>query len=162
MQRRMFPQDPPRIVFTRDFHHRVHGDLLPGRTVTIQYDAARLPDERSTDNGARAWTIKAFFKFVEDGPVYSIDMWTESGAIQTKMSNDTAEGTIMVCRLDIPHDIDHVSIWFENTGKSGAEYWDSRNGQNYIFRFVAVDIEVDAVKVVPDPEKPLAWFHVDV
>ena len=162
MRRRMFSQDPPQIVFLRNFEQRVHGDLVPGATITIQYDAYRLPAERSTDNGAKAWTIKAYFKFKEQGPVYSIDMWTESGAIQTKMSNDTGEGTIMVCRIEIPQDVDHITIWFQNTGKSGAEYWDSRHGANYLFRFVAEDFQVDSVKVLTDPAKPLGLFRIDL
>lgn len=162
MDRRMFSQDPPRILFLRNFEHRVHGDLVPGSTTTIQYDADRLPAERSTDNGAKAWTIKAYFKFIEQGAVYSIDMWTESGAIQTKMSNDTAEGSIMVCRIDIPQGVDHITLWFQNTGKSGAEYWDSNNGANYLFRFVAEDFHVDSVKVLSDPAKPLGWFNIDL
>jgi hypothetical protein len=162
MSRRLFPNDPPWIAFKKDFRHLVHGDLAPGRKVKILYDAARLPAERSEENGAKAWTIKAFYKFVEQGPVHQVDLWTESGAIQTKMSNDTAEGAIMVCRIDIPPDVDHVTLWFLNTGKSGAEYWDSNSGRNYIFRFVVQDFDVDTVQVIPDPGKPQAWFRVEL
>ena len=162
MTRRLFSNDPARIVFTKDFRVVVRGDLQPGRRAKVLYDAARLPLERSEDNGAKAWTIKAFYKFVEQGPVHEIDLQTETGALQTKMSNDTAEGTIMVCHIDIPPGVDHITLWFLNTGKSGAEYWDSDSGKNYIFRFIVDDFDVDLVEVVADSAKPMAWFRVDV
>jgi hypothetical protein len=161
MTRRLFSNDPPRIIFTKDFRVVVDGDLLPGRTAQVLYDAARLPAERSEENGAKAWTIKAFYKSVEQGPVHEVDLQRELGVIQTKMWNDTAEGTIMVCRIAIPQGVDHVTLWFLNTGKSGAEYWDSYFGKNYIFRFMVEDFDVDSVEVTPDPAKPLAWFRVE-
>jgi hypothetical protein len=89
-------------------------------------------------------------------------MWTETGAIQTKMSNDTGEGTILVCRIEVPQYTDHLSIWFLNTGKSGAQYWDSNFGKNYIFRFVVEDLENEHVEIVHDPNGPLSWFNVEV
>lgn len=160
MTRRLFSNDPARIVFTKDFRVVVRGDLLPGRRAKVLYDAARLPLERSDENGVKAWTIKAFYKFSEDGPVSEIDLWTQTGAIQTKMSNDTAEGTVMVCHIDIPDDVDHVTLWFLNTGKSGAQYWDSNFGKNYIFRFMVEDFQVDVAEVVSDPAKPMDWFVI--
>lgn len=162
MHRRLFPNDKPWIAFKKNLQQLVHGDLMPGRKVKILYDAQRLPAERSTENGLKAWTIKAFYKFVEAGPVYEADLRTESGAIQSKMSNDTAEGTIMVCSIQIPEGVDHVSVWFLNTGKSGAEYWDSNFGRNYIFRFAVADFEVESVKVVPVAENSHAQFEVEV
>jgi len=42
------PNDPPSITFTKDFHQRVHGDLLPGRT------------------GHEAWTIWASLQVHRD------------------------------------------------------------------------------------------------
>jgi len=162
MHRRLFPNDKPWIAFKKNYRQLIHGDLMPGRKVKILYDSQRLPDERSTQNGQKEWTIKAFYKFVEAGPVYGVDLWTESGAIQSKMSNDTAEGTIMVCSIEIPEGVDHVSIWFLNTGKSGAEYWDSNSGRNYIFRFAVADFEVKSAKVVPVAENSHAEFEVEV
>jgi hypothetical protein len=162
MLRRLFPKDPPWIAFRKKSEPLVHGDLVPGRKVKILYDSARLPEERSVENGAKAWTIKAFYKFVEQGSVYQVDLWTESGAIQSKMSNDTAEGTIMVCSIQIPPDVDHVSLWFLNAGKSGAEYWDSNFGKNYIFRFVVADLDVESVKVVQVPGTHQSQFEVDL
>jgi hypothetical protein len=100
--RRMFSDDPPRLLFTKDFRHLLHGDLLPGREVTIVYDAERLPGEQSYVNGRCAWTVRCFYKFVEQGPVHSIDLWSETGEIRTKISNEPGEGTMMIGRIALP------------------------------------------------------------
>ncbi|HLK66128.1 MAG TPA: DUF6209 family protein [Bryobacteraceae bacterium] len=147
MIRRMFPNDPPRITFTKDFHQLVHGTLLPGRAVTIVYDADRLPHERSEYNGQKAWSIQAFYKFIENGEVRVAELWSETGTVLTKLSNDPGEGTMMMCRIDVPADADHLTIWFLNTGRSGADYWDSNYGANYIFRFVVEDLQLDFAEV---------------
>lgn len=162
MTRRMFPNDPPQITFTKDFRQLIHGDLLPGRTVTLLYDAERLPLERSEEQGQKAWTIKGFYRFTEQGEARATDMWSETGAILTKVSDDTGEGTMMICRIDLPPDADHLTVWFLNTGKSGAQYWDSNSGRNYVFRFVVEDLLIDSVEVVHDPKDPMSWFRIEV
>jgi hypothetical protein len=77
------------------------------------------------------------------------------------MSNDTAEGNIMCCRIDIPSGVDHLTLWFLGTYATGAQQWDSDFGKNYIFRFMVEDFDVDKAEVVPDAAKPLAWFRVE-
>ena len=160
--RRMFPNDPPMITFTRDFRQLVHGDLLPNRTVTIVYDAERLPHERSKENGQKAWTIQCFYKFVEMGEVRSVDLWSETGEILTKITNEPGEGTMMNCRIELPQDADHLTLWFLNTGKSGAEYWDTNFGRNYVFRFVVDDLKIKSVGVKHDSTIPLSQFRIEV
>jgi hypothetical protein len=158
----MFPKDPPSITFTKDHRQFVHGDLLPGREATIVYDAERLPHERSQAHGKKAWNIRCFYKFVENGTVSSIDLWSETGKILHKISNEPGEGTMMQGRITIPDDADHLTVWFLNTGKSGAEYWDSNFGRNYIFRFVLEDIDITDVGITHDPKKPISNFHMEV
>jgi len=159
----MFAQDPPSITFTKDFQTLVHGVLLPGRTVTLVYDAERLPNERSQDQGQKAWTINAFYKFVEQGgEVHVTDLWSETGVVRTKLTDELGSGTMMICRISIPENADHLSVWFLNTGKSGAQFWDSNLGRNYIFRFVVEDFNVSSVAVVHDAKGPLSWFNIEV
>jgi hypothetical protein len=162
MTRRIFTNDPPQITFTRDFRTVVHGDLRPGSTATLIYDAERLPHERSYDHGQKAWTLKAFYKFVEQGEVHAIDLWSETGTILHKITNDPGEGTMMIGRVDIPEGVDHLTLWFLNTGISGASFWDSNFGRNYIFRFVAEDLHVDLVEVTRDAAAPFSWFKIDM
>lgn len=159
---RMFPHDPPKITFTKDYRQLVHGNLQPGRPVTIVYDAERLPNERSQANGRKAWTIRCFHKFLEQGQVSSIDMWSETGEIQTKITDEVGEGTMMLCRIEVPHDADHLTLWFLNTGTSGAEYWDSNFGRNYIFRFVVEDLEIVSVGVERSSTTRKERFQIEV
>jgi Family of unknown function (DUF6209) len=160
--RRMFQHDPPSITFTKDHRQLVHGDLLPGRSVTIIYDAERLPHERSQHAGRKAWTIKCFYKFVEHGEVRSIDMWSETGHILTKISTEPGEGTMMTGRVELPPDADHLTLWFLNTGKSGAHFWDSNYGRNYLFRFVVQDLDTVHASVEDDPHVQMSHFRIDV
>jgi hypothetical protein len=158
----MFRNDPPRITFTKDFRQLVHGDLQPGKTVTIIYDAERLPKERSEEHGQKAWTIRVLYKFSEQGEVRSADLWSETGTVLSKITDEPGEGTMMICRIDMPPDADHLTLWFLNTGKSRDCYWDSNFGKNYIFRFVADDLHVESVGVVPDAGGVFGWFEIEV
>jgi hypothetical protein len=160
--RRMFSNDPPRVMFTKDFRQLVQGDLLPGRQVTIVYDAERLPRERSYVNGTAAWTIRCFYKFAEQGPVRWIDLWSETGVILTKNTDEPGEGTMMTGRIDLPADADHLTLWFLNTGASAAEYWDSNFGRNYVLRFVVDDVEIAFVGVEHEANAPASRFRIDV
>lgn len=158
MTRRLFFNDPPRIVFKRDFSVLVRGDLHAGVSATVLYDVSRmLPG--SSDNDPK---VTAFYKFVEQGPVHQVDLETGMGTIQTKMSNDTGEGNVIQCHIDIPSGVDHVTIWFRGRYASGAEQWDSNFGRNFIFRFMVEDFHVDKAEVVRDATKPIAWFRMDV
>jgi hypothetical protein len=160
--RRMFAGDPPRITFTKDFRQLVHGDLRPGSVVTLVYDADRLPDERSEVEGRKAWTIRAYYQFSEQGQIGTIDLWSETGEVLTKRSTEVGEGTMMTGRITIPADAESLTIWFVNTGSSGAEYWDSHFGQNYQFRFVVEDLEIDSVAMTRDPKGEAAQFQISV
>jgi hypothetical protein len=160
--RRMFAGDPPRITFTKDFRQLVHGDLRPGSVVTLVYDADRLPAERSEADGRKAWTIRAYYRFSEQGQIGKIDLWSETGEVLTKRSTEVGEGTMMTGRITIPASAEFLTIWFLNTGSSGAEYWDSDFGQNYQFRFVVEDLAIDSVAVTRDPKREAAQFEIRV
>jgi hypothetical protein len=158
----MFAEDPARILFTKDFRILTHGDLLPGRSVRIVYDAERLPRERSMDHGRKAWTIRAHYEFADRGTVGSEDLESPSGVILHKRDTEPGEGTMMVADITIDPAAEYLSLWFLNTGRSGAEYWDSNFGRNYRFRFVVQDLHIDLVRVAPVPGTPQSTFHIDV
>ena len=162
MARRLFSNDQPTITFTKDFRQLVHGNLEPGNPLVILYDAERLSNERSVDNGTKAWTIRVFYKFTEQGEIHLTDLWSETGEILTKLGDEPGEGTMMNCNIDLPADADHLTLWFLNTGKSGAQFWDSNFGRNYIFRFVANDFHIISVRVVRDTTKPIGWFELQI
>jgi hypothetical protein len=158
----MFAADPARILFTKDFRILTHGDLLPGRPVKIVYDADRLPHERSLDHGQKAWTIEAYYQFADHGSVGSVELKSHTGVVLHKRDNVPGEGTMMLADINIDPHAEYLSVWFRNTGKSGAQYWDSDFGRNYRFRFVVQDLHIDLVRVAPVQGKPQSTFHIDV
>jgi hypothetical protein len=149
MIRRMFSDDLPTITFTKDYQQLLHGDLLPGRTVQIKYDADRLPADRSD-------VTKAFYKFVESAEPQSTELRSETGRLLTKLTLEIGEGTMISGLIEIPRDADHLTIWFLNVGSSGEQYWDSNGGKNYVFRFTTEDIDIDSVEV------SAGQFHITV
>jgi hypothetical protein len=162
MFHRTFLGNPPYITFTGWWKQEAFGNFIPGRTVHIAYDPNRLPNERSTYNGAPTWSITAFHQFAPNGPVQSTQLEMPAGPPPRRHVNDAAEATYMTTTIDIPHDATELILWFLNTGRSGMQYWDSDFGANYVFRFTALDIQGEEADVVSDPETPFGAFRVSI
>src|SRR3954469_461018 len=141
MFRRTFADNAPHITFTKNWEQLPFGNLVPGSTVVIAYDPNRLPNERSNYNGAPTWSITAFYRFSQNGPIASQQLEIQTGDVVTRFSDDPVEATMMTTSIDIPSDAAELMLWFINSGQSGFQYWDSDNGQNYIFRFTSIDIQ---------------------
>jgi len=156
MFRRTFADNAPHITFTGTWQQLPFGNLVPGSTVQIAYDPARLPFERSNYNGAPTWSITAFYRFSPNGPIASRQLDTPTGQVVSRFSDDPVEATMMTTSIDIPADADELILWFMNTGQSGFEYWDSDYGLNYIFRFTSIDIQGENATVAGDA------FAVDI
>jgi len=153
---------PALITFTMDFHQVVQGDLQPGKKFLIDYDAERLPNERSTYQGKPAWSITAYVKFSETGQPHPYVLKSLTGPVRPKITNESGSGTIMKASVPVPVNASEVILWFVNTGRSGAVYYDSDYGRNYWFRFVQNDIRVISDQIVSDPETPYSGFGVQV
>jgi hypothetical protein len=152
------------ILFRLDFQNEVTGNLLPGTSVTVLYDAERLPYERSMEGMSPAWSISAYVKFAPQGPARAYPLWTRTGMVLTgtKQLNDPGEGTMLQCEIDIPADAQYVEMWFVNTGKSGQMYYDSAYGHNYVFRFTTQDIQVVSATVMSSYPTPYSRFDLTV
>jgi hypothetical protein len=137
----------PQISFTEDWQAKVQGVLRPGGRFTVRYDSNRLPEERSTYNGAPTWNIFAFASF--------------SGAPAVQEALKTPGGPVLLTReFEIPADARDITLWFMNTGRSGREFWDSHYGQNYCFRFPQLDLELVSASVVSSA--PTSGFQLQV
>ena len=79
-----------------------------------------------------------------------------------ELSLEAGEGTMMRGQIELPADADHLALWFLNTGATGAQYWDSNSGTNFVFRFVAEDLEVESAKVTRDAHAARSWFRVAI
>ncbi len=129
----------PRIVFTRDWHQVVEGELEAGKSFEVVYDATRLPEVRDTYQGLPTWSIMAFTQFEPPG----------APLISKPLSGD---GDILSQEFDIPEDAEELVMWFTNTGRSGRTLYDSAFGENFHFRFPHRDLEIVAAAFAPpDP-----------
>ncbi|HEX9110035.1 MAG TPA: DUF6209 family protein [Terriglobales bacterium] len=146
---------PPTIVFRSDFRHYVRGVLRPGARLFVYYDAERLDGERSMRGNQPGWWITMFARFVSNGAVTSVNLWSRTGLILTgqKTTDEPGEGTLMKCDIKIPLDAQFVELWFLNSGDSGRVYYDSYFGRNYLFRFTVAEIEVIDAQVVSRDKK---------
>ena len=121
MFRRTFADNAPHITFTGTWEQLPFGNLVPGATALIAYDPNRLPEERSTYNGAPTWSITAFYRFSPNGPVASRQLDIQTGDVVARFSDDPVEATMMTTSIEIPSDAEELSLWFLNTGRSGFE-----------------------------------------
>ncbi len=140
------------IEFTKDWQENVVGELKPGTSVEIVYDSSRLPEIRDTYNGSPVWSILGYFK-------------TISGSTENyyyKALETPGKGEIMRQTYDIPEDTDEISIWFENTGRSGRVAYDSNYSQNYNFRFPSKDIFVSKAIVTTSWPTPYSGLNIEI
>ena len=131
------------LVFTGQFEQSATGELKPGAEVTILFDAARLPFERSSDKkGKPEWTISAYCQFAPAGAVSEVKLAPEKAAKKAA----EGDGNLLKGTFTIPSESGETIIWFVNTGKTGNVYFDSAFGKNYRFPVSAS---------VPEPEAPV-------
>ena len=111
-QRRMFPNsDPPSITFPETIA-TLMAICSPAERQPSSMTRSASSHERSQDHGKKAWSIRCFYKFIENGTVSSIDLWSKTGKILHKISNEPGEGTMMQGRISVPKDADHLTLWF--------------------------------------------------
>jgi hypothetical protein len=161
---RALPNTPASILFRRNFRHHVTGSLKPGAHLLVFYDAERMTQERSFEGDKPAWGITMHARFVPGGNVLSMALWSRTGIILTgvKTSDDPGEGTMLKCDFEIPGNAQFVEMWFTNSGRSGATYFDSDFGKNYLFRFTARDISPPAAVVLFDRAAGQSEFQMEL
>jgi hypothetical protein len=111
------------LNFASDFSDSESAPLAAGETVTITYDASRLPQCRGTEGANPAWSISAFYQ-VNGGPVSSVVV----GGLNP---DPTAKPTFTLTTAG------DLAIWFENTDVDGCNQYDSAYGKNYHFNVAA-------------------------
>ena len=104
------------IAFAADWTQSVAGVLVPGGSLTIDYDRARLAGACA---GAGA-DVTAHVAFSPDGEQYAASV--AGGPATFTVPTDGAR---------------QVAIWFEATDATGCTAWDSAYGANYTFAIEA-------------------------
>lgn len=109
------------VVFRKDFTQSQRGTLAVGKTLGIEYDAARLPGCRGNlNNGQPAWTITGYVS-VNRGPAKSF--W---------VAGFSPTGSTAPPTLKLTEGGDHA-FWFQITNRWGCSSYDSSFGKNYHF-----------------------------
>jgi Family of unknown function (DUF6209) len=120
------PATTPRAVLTFDaaFTQRQRGTIVPGGTVTVNYDLSRLPRCRYSRGGAQLWDIEATIKFQPMGTTVarSVTQVVPGGRVSVPVD------------FAVPLGTQYVDLWFHNTeGEQRCDEYDSNFGNNYRF-----------------------------
>lgn len=120
------------VRFTADFSETVDGTLRQGGTLLVDYDPARLPQCRDGANdGSAGWTITGFAKQGDAVKSFYVAGHASDSRID---ENDPPKATIELERAG------EIELWFQVTGLSGCNGYDSNEGANYRFDVKASDV----------------------
>ncbi len=123
--------DTAALVFSGAWSEYPIGTVRAGGRLAVHYDPSRLTACRATHNGAPAWAIEAFVRFLPGGQ-------TASGpvvAFRSDRGRPRNEAYSIPFLAGVPEDAEAVEVWFRNTaaGPSPCLAWDSDYGRNYRF-----------------------------
>lgn len=160
---RQFTDVPPRITFTADFHELVRGDLVPGETVTLRYDPARIvPPGEGYEFGDPAHRIVVHVLFPPHRDIVSIPLWSPSGMLESPDKDATGGGDMLVATAEIPADATAMVLWFIHDGPYGGTGYDSDFGRNFQFGFTSRQIEPVEATLRPTQSGNAAAFAIKV
>jgi hypothetical protein len=113
---------PPVIHFNSDWSSSVEGSLKGAQVIGVDYDAARLPQCRSSYMGWQTWAITANWNF---------DGGTGHSAPVTGYDHQTVVPQLALISVD--PGATTLSLWFHGSDVTDCSSWDSAYGQNYTF-----------------------------
>jgi hypothetical protein len=102
---------------------RVDGTPTAGAELLVDYDVRRLAQCRQDYNGLPSWDVTVGYRF-DDGAAASASL--------TTIAPD-GQRVAAPARLAPPLGARSVTLWFENSDRTGCTAWDSRFGANYAF-----------------------------
>jgi hypothetical protein len=127
---------PATLLFLPGWRNIQQAHIVPGRTLTIEYDQERLPHCRLNWRGAEVWDIEVCIKFHPGGQ-------RSTGSVLEQIREPPEFGVVVELRpkryaVVVPMDATRVELWFRNFYQysSGCEAWDSRYGANYWYDVV--------------------------
>lgn len=153
----------PVMIFTANFREFIRGKPERGAACRISYDPARIVPAEGYDPSVDAWRLEtrsvrylapetdepvtAHLRFRADGPVMELPLSTQSGPLRNGTIRLDGRGTMLYGELTVPPDANWMEVWFTYSGLDGGLRFDSRFGQNYLFRFIEQDVEVSEAAV---------------
>ncbi|MBK8907013.1 MAG: hypothetical protein IPM60_03660 [Rhodospirillales bacterium] len=163
MSERAFSHVAPRITFTNDFHELLYGDLRPGAELVVRYDPKRIvPDGEPYRFGDPNSPIVAHAAFCAGEAPTSKTLVSPNGVQDHPYVESTGRGSMLQASFLIPESAGEVVLWFSYASPRSGMHYDSDEGRNFRFGFVAEQIKLLSTDVVSDPQTPYSGFSVRV
>jgi hypothetical protein len=137
------PPAGPTLTFNADWSIDESGAVVAGRTVTVDYDLARLPNCRAGYAGRPAFNIQAHALFLP------MNVHQEASVLDGTRSTSSMWFSRPVA-FDVPVGATSMQMWFHNTDRAGCNRYDSNFGDNYSFDVVDVVEDDGANAAAPD------------
>ncbi len=129
---------PALLTFTKDYREFLRGDLVPGGSVEIYFDAERLPQVIDQPEAF----IDCHVAFWNGKPPTAYRLESYGGLLQHKAGNEPGGGSMLSGRIDIPQNAQQLELWFTATIGNSQLAYDSDMGKNFSFPFVQQDVRV--------------------
>jgi hypothetical protein len=116
--------DTALLAFLAGWQQLQEGALTAGRSVVLHYEPARLAE---AVDGDTPQDIVGFARFLPSGVVRHTMLRTPASR------RAKAPAARVAAEIAIPHETQHLELWFKGADATGATIWDSRFGHNYRF-----------------------------
>ena len=154
--------DEPHIYFTLDFRQVVEGHLHPGMRCHLRYDPTRLPVEPGYAFGRADEPVVAHVQFRDGGEVHDFPLHSIAGIMVERDIDITGHGSTLDASFPLPKDAEKLVVWFSHRRTDGTTNWDSRKGQNFVFRFIINEIWLLSATIKPAPNGATNVLSVSV
>lgn len=129
---------PALLTFTKDYREFLRGDLVPGGSVEVYFDAERLP--RVIDTAGAFIDCHVAYWSGKPPTVYRLE--SHGGALQHKPGISPGGGSMVGARIEIPENAQQLELWFTAIVDHKQVAYDSDFGKNFAFPFVQRDVRV--------------------
>lgn len=146
------------LMFTKDYREFLRGDLVPNHEVRINFDAERLPQVFDAPGAS----LEAHVLLHANTEPLVIPLESHTGILTRKSGIEPGAGSMVSALLQIPSDAERFELWFTATSGGKVLGYDSDNGKNFSFPFVAQDVRIEDAAVTPLAGSDRARFSVTV
>jgi hypothetical protein len=158
MMKRALAGQLAELMFTKDYHEYLYGDLIPGQNAVIHYDAERLPQVFSSPGAS----LDCHIVFNRGSPPRVFPLQSHTGILQQKAGVEPGGGSMVRASILIPESAERFELWFTASASGRPIGYDSDFGKNFAFPFLERDVQVRAADVVSVFGQNKDRFHVTV
>lgn len=164
--------------FLSSFRELVRGRPAPGEKCVIMYDPARIVPAIDYDASAdyqdpgtrmvsfrcppSSTPVTAHVQFRAGGPLLEIPLSTRSGPLEQAPIRRDGRGMMLFGEFTVADDAEWIMMWFTHIDYQNCVRYDSRFGENFLFRFIDVDFDIVEESVEVVSRRGHDVFHCDV